>query len=106
MAWVRAENEKTIGVLQSDPRYQHFYEQALSILKDRMADIPLEGRGLERFWQDKQIKSRPFIGLTRSGAPVNSSNQSEPPAARRSSSDAQLAGLNSGRLFRVGLPIS
>jgi len=53
VAWVRAENEKTLGVLQSDPRYRHFYEQALSFLKDRMADIPLEGRGLEHFWQDE-----------------------------------------------------
>ncbi|WP_265440492.1 hypothetical protein [Bradyrhizobium sp. SEMIA] len=54
VAWVRAENEKTLGVLQSDPRYRHFYEQALSILqKDRIADIPLEGRGPEHFWQDE-----------------------------------------------------
>jgi len=54
VAWVRAENEKTLGVLQSDPRYRHLYEQALSILqKDRIADIPLEWRGLENFWQDK-----------------------------------------------------
>ncbi|MEY9104412.1 prolyl oligopeptidase [Bradyrhizobium yuanmingense] len=54
LAWVRAENEKTLGVLQSDPRYRHFYEQALSILqKDRIEDIPLKGRGLEHFWQDE-----------------------------------------------------
>ena len=54
VAWVRAENEKTLGVLQSDPRYRHFYEQALSILqKDRIEDIPLKGRGLEHFWQDE-----------------------------------------------------
>ncbi|MET3338724.1 hypothetical protein ABIF61_007248 [Bradyrhizobium japonicum] len=25
VAWARAENEKTLGVLQSDPRYGHFY---------------------------------------------------------------------------------
>ncbi|SFN76846.1 prolyl oligopeptidase [Bradyrhizobium sp. Rc3b] len=39
LAWARAENEKTLGVLQSDPRYRCFYEQALSILqaKDRIA---------------------------------------------------------------------
>ncbi|WP_249787554.1 hypothetical protein [Bradyrhizobium sp. NBAIM03] len=55
LAWVRAENEKTLGVLQSDPRYRRFYEQALSILqsKDQIVDIPLEGRGLEHFWQDE-----------------------------------------------------
>lgn len=33
VAWVRADNEKTLGVLQSDPRYPHYYEQALSILQ-------------------------------------------------------------------------
>ncbi|RXG86884.1 prolyl oligopeptidase family serine peptidase [Bradyrhizobium zhanjiangense] len=54
VAWARAENEKTLGVLQSDPSYRNFYERALSILqKDRIADIPLEGRGLEHFWQDE-----------------------------------------------------
>ncbi|MDA9420914.1 prolyl oligopeptidase family serine peptidase [Bradyrhizobium sp. CCBAU 53380] len=55
LAWVRAENEKTLGVLQSDPRYRHFYEQALSILKakKRIADIPMEG-GREHFWQDEK----------------------------------------------------
>ncbi|MDA9445681.1 hypothetical protein XI01_02760, partial [Bradyrhizobium sp. CCBAU 21360] len=55
MAWVRAENEKTLRVLQSDPRYQRFYEQALSILqaKNLSPDVPLEGRGLEQFWQEE-----------------------------------------------------
>ncbi|MDF0584703.1 prolyl oligopeptidase family serine peptidase [Bradyrhizobium yuanmingense] len=55
LAWVRAENEKTLGVLQSDPRYRPFYEQALSILqaKDRIADVPFEGGGLEQFWRDQ-----------------------------------------------------
>ncbi|MBB4396539.1 hypothetical protein [Bradyrhizobium sp. ERR14] len=51
MAWVRAENEKTLGVLQSDPRYQQFYEQALSILQAPV--IPLEGHGLEHARQDE-----------------------------------------------------
>ncbi|GEC57905.1 prolyl oligopeptidase [Bradyrhizobium japonicum] len=55
LAWARAENEKTLGVLQSDPRYQRFYEQALSILqaKDRIAYVSLGRRGLENFWQDE-----------------------------------------------------
>ncbi|WP_128948072.1 prolyl oligopeptidase family serine peptidase [Bradyrhizobium nanningense] len=55
VAWARAENEKTLGVLQSDPRYSRFFEQALSILqaKDRIADVPLEGRGSENFCQDE-----------------------------------------------------
>ncbi|RXH37045.1 prolyl oligopeptidase family serine peptidase [Bradyrhizobium zhanjiangense] len=55
LAWARAENEKTLGVLQSDSRYQRFYEQALSILqaKDRIAYVSLERRGLENFWRDE-----------------------------------------------------
>ncbi|MEY9362788.1 prolyl oligopeptidase PreP (S9A serine peptidase family) [Bradyrhizobium yuanmingense] len=55
LAWARGENEKTLGVLQSDPRYRRFYEQALSILqaKDRIADVPFEGGGLEQFWRDE-----------------------------------------------------
>ncbi|MBH5371002.1 prolyl oligopeptidase family serine peptidase [Bradyrhizobium glycinis] len=54
LAWVRAENEKTLGVLQSDPRYRHFYEKAHSILqKDRAAYVALGRRGLEHFWQDE-----------------------------------------------------
>ncbi|MHC1950659.1 S9 family peptidase, partial [Bradyrhizobium sp. UFLA06-06] len=55
LAWARAENEKTLGVLQSDPRYRCFYEQALSILqaKDRIAYVSLGRRGLENFWQDE-----------------------------------------------------
>ncbi|MEY9590918.1 prolyl oligopeptidase [Bradyrhizobium yuanmingense] len=55
LAWARAENEKTLGVLQSDPRYGQFYEQALSILqsKDRIPYVSLGRRGLENFWQDE-----------------------------------------------------
>ncbi|WP_407114517.1 prolyl oligopeptidase family serine peptidase [Bradyrhizobium sp. LMG 9283] len=55
VAWARAENEKTLRVLQSDPRYQRFYEQALSILqaKDRITYVSLERRGLENFWRDE-----------------------------------------------------
>ncbi|WP_246799558.1 prolyl oligopeptidase family protein [Bradyrhizobium sp. CCBAU 51753] len=55
LAWARAENEKTFGVLESDPRYRRFYEQALSILqaKDRIPYVSLGPRGLENFWQDE-----------------------------------------------------
>ncbi|WP_229176718.1 MULTISPECIES: hypothetical protein [Bradyrhizobium] len=59
LAWARAENDKTLGVLQSDPRYRRFYEQALASLqaKDRIAYVSLGRRGLENFWQDaKQVR--------------------------------------------------
>src|SRR5439155_14902200 len=32
LAWARAENDKTLGMLQSDPRNRRFYEEARSIL--------------------------------------------------------------------------
>lgn len=54
LAWARAENDKTLGVLQSDPRYRRLYEEALTILqrKDRIPYVSLGRRGLENFWQD------------------------------------------------------
>ncbi|MGY3533169.1 MULTISPECIES: prolyl oligopeptidase family serine peptidase [Bradyrhizobium] len=55
LAWAQAENEKTLGSLQSDPRYDRFYRDALTILqeKDRIPYVSLGGRGLENFWQDE-----------------------------------------------------
>lgn len=53
--WARAENDKTLGALQSDPRNRRFYEEALSILqaKDRISYVSLERRGLSNFSQDE-----------------------------------------------------
>lgn len=53
--WARAENDKTLGMLQSDPRNRRFYEEALSILqaKDRISYVSLERRGLSNFSQDE-----------------------------------------------------
>ncbi|AMA59873.1 prolyl oligopeptidase family serine peptidase [Bradyrhizobium sp. CCGE-LA001] len=55
LAWARAENDKTLGALQSDPRYNRLYEEALSILqaKDRIPYVSLERQGLCNFWQDE-----------------------------------------------------
>ncbi len=55
LAWVQAENEKTLGLLQSDPRYDRFYRDALTILqaKDRIPSVSLKRQGLETFWQDE-----------------------------------------------------
>lgn len=51
----RAENDKTLGALQSDPRNRRFYEEAISILqaKDRISYVSLERRGLSNFSQDE-----------------------------------------------------
>ncbi|WP_407175726.1 prolyl oligopeptidase family serine peptidase [Bradyrhizobium sp. STM 3562] len=59
LAWARAENDKTLGVLQSDSRYQRLNEEALNILqaKDRIPYVSFGRRGLENFWQDeKQLR--------------------------------------------------
>ncbi|MCA1536116.1 S9 family peptidase [Bradyrhizobium sp. NBAIM03] len=55
LAWAQAENEKTLGLLQSDPRYDRFYRDALTILqaKDRIPFVSLKRQGLENFWQDE-----------------------------------------------------
>jgi prolyl oligopeptidase len=54
MAWVHAENAKTVAVLESDPRYDALYKQALEIAeaKDRIP-VPdsLDG-AIFNFWQD------------------------------------------------------
>lgn len=55
LAWARAENEKTFGVLQKDPRYQAYYNEALQILqaKDRIPFVSMRPDGLYNFWQDQ-----------------------------------------------------
>jgi prolyl oligopeptidase len=54
MTWVRAENQKTLSVLEKDPRFATFNEQALAIAQTRDR-IPfahqLDGK-LWNFWQD------------------------------------------------------
>lgn len=55
MSWVRAENARSLKVLQSDPHYQGFYDQALAIGQshDRLAmPMPLAG-AIYNFWRDK-----------------------------------------------------
>ena len=56
LTWARGENEKTLGVLQTDPRYSQFEAQALEILqaKDRIPSVTLRPDGLYNFWQDQE----------------------------------------------------
>ena len=56
LAWARAENDKTLGTLQSDPRYRKFEAQALEILqaKDRIPFVQIRPDGLYNFWQDEK----------------------------------------------------
>ncbi|HEX8527969.1 prolyl oligopeptidase family serine peptidase [Allosphingosinicella sp.] len=55
LAWARAENERTLGELQADPRYQQFYDRALEILqaRDRIPFVAIRPSGLYNFWQDQ-----------------------------------------------------
>lgn len=55
LAWARAENERTLGTLQSDPRYRAYYDQALAILQaqDRIPSVSMRPDGLHNFWQDE-----------------------------------------------------
>ncbi len=54
MTWVRAENQKTLSVLEKDPRFPAFHAQALAIAQtaDRIPFAQqIDGR-LWNFWQD------------------------------------------------------
>jgi len=56
LAWARAENERTLGDLQADPRYARFQGQALEILqaRDRIPSVSFRPDGLYNFWQDAE----------------------------------------------------
>jgi len=56
LAWARAENARTLGELQADPRYQANYERALQILqaRDRIPAVSFRPDGLYNFWQDSE----------------------------------------------------
>jgi len=56
LAWARSENERTLGDLQADPRYQQFHDRALTILqaRDRIPAVSFRPDGLYNFWQDAE----------------------------------------------------
>jgi len=55
LAWVEQHNAKSTAVLQSDPRYQPYYEQALTLLqaKDRIPVGAFHAGEIYNFWQDQ-----------------------------------------------------
>ncbi len=55
LAWARAENAKTFGVLEADPRFAVFRDRALDILQaqDRIPVVSIQANGLYNFWQDQ-----------------------------------------------------
>jgi prolyl oligopeptidase len=54
MAWVNAENAKTLAVLERDPHFAPLYDQALAVAQasDRIPYVRFVGGALYNFWQD------------------------------------------------------
>jgi len=54
IGWVEQRNARSLGVLQADPRYPRFYDQALAILeaKDRIPVPAFSNEEIHNFWQD------------------------------------------------------
>ena len=55
LAWVKAQNDKTLPILSGDPRFAGLQAQALTILsaKDRIAAPNFIGQDVFNFWQDE-----------------------------------------------------
>jgi prolyl oligopeptidase len=55
LGWARTENAKTLSVLEQDPRFATFRDQALEILQaqDRIPFVSIQPDGLYNFWQDQ-----------------------------------------------------
>jgi prolyl oligopeptidase len=55
LAWVHGQNERTLGVLQADPRYQGYYDAALKIAtsKERIPMGSIRNGHVYNFWQDE-----------------------------------------------------
>ncbi len=75
LAWARSENERTLGDLQGDPRYQANHDRALEILqaRDRIPNVTMRPHGLYNFWQDgthvRGILRRTTLASYRTDAP-------------------------------------
>lgn len=56
MAWVNAENAKTLAVLEKDPRYAGIFgaAKAMAAATDRLPGVRYIGGLLYNFWQDEQ----------------------------------------------------
>lgn len=55
MEWVEEQNERTLGILTADPRYEDMKAEALGVLtaQDRIATPRFRGGGIDNFWQDE-----------------------------------------------------
>ncbi len=55
LAWVRSQNERSLAVLENDPRFQGYYDAALAIAtsKERIPYGSIRGGQVYNFWQDE-----------------------------------------------------
>jgi prolyl oligopeptidase len=74
MAWVRAENAKTLRVLQNDPNFAGLYASALKIAEatDRIPAPEFVARDIYNFWQDADH----IRGIWRRTTPASFANAS------------------------------
>src|SRR5881275_670937 len=76
MDWVNSHNAKTQAVLEADPRYQQYYNEALQIAqaKDRIPYGSFRGGKIYNFWQDadhvRGLWRRTSLDSYRSGNPA------------------------------------
>jgi prolyl oligopeptidase len=76
MEWVRAENSKTVNVLESDPRYPGFFKDALALAqaKDRIPSPRFIGGQIFNHWEDadhvRGIWRRTTLAEYRKSAPA------------------------------------
>ncbi|HEY5061220.1 MAG TPA: hypothetical protein VII52_06765, partial [Gemmatimonadaceae bacterium] len=76
MTWVKAENAKTLSVLEKDRRYPALYRNALAIAEasDRIPQAVFLGGQLYNFWQDsahvRGVWRRTSLASYRSATPA------------------------------------
>ena len=70
LAWVRAQNARSLAVLQGDPRFARLQAEALAIAEatDRIPTPGLRGGRVYNFWQDAEPRARPLAARPRSTA--------------------------------------
>jgi prolyl oligopeptidase len=76
LAWVQAENEKTLAALTSDPRFETLRSESLAIFNaaDRIPTVGFTPHGLINFWQDaanpRGLVRRTTLASYRTDSPV------------------------------------
>ena len=74
--WVRAQNARSLGELEADPRFNALYQEALSVLNstERLAPGSIHNGHVYNFWQDdthvRGLWRRADVESYRAGAPA------------------------------------